>query len=177
MKTAAQSVTWYSNLLKTLLGFFFFFLLRDFILLWSNTWQPFSSNFAWFPYWRSIKHKIPRNESDSVCFAIFSSTNTLTSAPKYRKISYYFSVFSFPHRKFKAFICFHICYTFGSNISWICRREQWTTIFWSVFGDEHSGTSTYLVMHLNSLHEQLRINKVSSTMSGVKKYTNQVNVC
>lgn len=48
---------------------------------------------------------------------------------------------------------------------------------WNVFGDECSGTSTYPVMHLNSLHEQLRINKVFSTMSGVKKYTNQVNVC
>lgn len=40
---------------------FFPFLLGDSILLWSNIWQPFSSNFAWFPYWRSIKHEIPRN--------------------------------------------------------------------------------------------------------------------
>ena len=44
-------------------------------------------------------------------------------------------------------------------------------------GDECSGTSTYPVTHLNSLHEQLRINKVFNTASGVKKYTNQVNVC
>lgn len=42
MKTAAQSVTWYSNLLKTLLWFFFFspfFLLGDSTQLYDQTFD------------------------------------------------------------------------------------------------------------------------------------------
>lgn len=105
MKTAAQSVIWYSDLLKTLLGFISFFSLG--ILYCSD--QTLDSHFE------VILHDFHTEEvlsirfqetSQTVHLAIFSSINIWTRAPKYSTITYYFSVFSFPHRKFKAFYVF-----------------------------------------------------------------------
>lgn len=162
--------------------FFFFFLLGDSTPLYDQTLDShFQVILHDFHTEEVLSMRFQESSQAHCIFAVFSSINILTSAPKYSTISYYFSIFSFPHRKFKAFLCFPTCYTFGSNISWICRREQsnvGTIIFLNVFDYENLSTSTYPMMNLNSLHEHLRINKVFSTTSGFKNINIiQVKVC